>query len=76
MKAIQITFDERLLDQLDRDEEVKRSGRSAVIRHAVADYLRKRRRSAVAESYRRAYGKQPAGSELSGWADEGVWPDG
>ena len=32
MKAIQITFDEGLLETLDRDEEVQRNGRSAVIR--------------------------------------------
>ena len=47
MKAIQITFDERLLEKLDSDEEVKREGRSAVIRRAVADYLRKKRRATI-----------------------------
>ena len=56
MKAIQITLDERLLARLDADEEVKRAGRSAVIRHAVLDYLRRKRRSSVAEAYRRTYG--------------------
>lgn len=75
MKTIQITFDERLLEKLDSDEEVKQEGRSAVIRRAVADYLRKKRRSAIADAYQRAYGRQPAESDLSGWAGEGVWPD-
>ena len=75
MKAIQITFDERLLEKLDNDEEVKQEGRSAVIRRAVADYLRKKRRATIAEAYQRAYGKQPAELDLSGWADEGMWPD-
>ena len=75
MKAIQITFDERLLEKLDNDEEVKQEGRSAVIRRAVADYLRKKRRATIATAYRRAYGKQPAESDLSGWVEEGVWPD-
>ena len=50
-------------------------GHSAVIRRAVADSLRKKRRATIAAAYRRAYGKQPAESDLSGWADEGLWPD-
>lgn len=75
MKAIQITLDERLLEKLDSNEEVKRDGRSAVIRRAVADYLRKKRQATIAEAYRRAYSKRPAEVDLSGWADEGVWPD-
>jgi len=74
MKAIQITLDEKLLNQLDRDDEVKKMGRSAVIRHALAAYLGKKRRHSVAESYRRGYAKEIE-AELSGWADEGVWPE-
>jgi len=35
MRAIQITLDERLLADLDADDEVKRDGRSAVLRRAV-----------------------------------------
>ena len=75
MKAIQITLDERLLVRLDADEEVKRDGRSAVLRRAVADYLRKKRRVAVADAYRRGYGKHPSDVDLAGWTDEGVWTE-
>lgn len=75
MKAIQITFDERLLAELDATEEVRRDGRSAVLRRAAAEYLRRRRRFTVAEAYRRAYGDEPGpGDEFEGWEDEGEWP--
>lgn len=73
MKAIQVTMDEALLDELDRDDEVKRDGRSAFLRRAAGFYLRHRRTRAIAVAYRRAYG-EGAGRELDGWADEGVWP--
>jgi hypothetical protein len=74
MKPIQVTFDERLLKQLDADPEVKRHGRSLVLRKAAYDYLRRKRRSEISEAYRKAYGKKGA-PELDGWADEGAWPE-
>ena len=74
MKPIQVSFDERLLKQLDADPEVKRDGRSLVLRRAAYEYLRRKRRSAIAEAYRRAYANKGA-SELDGWSDEGSWPE-
>lgn len=74
MKAIQITLDERLLAEIDADPEVKRDGRSAVVRRATAEYLRRKRNASIAEAYRRGYRGGP-GRELEGWADEGEWPD-
>ena len=76
MKAIQITVDDALLARLDADEEVRREGRSAVFRRAADEYLRKRRRRAIADQYARAYGASPdLGTELAGWEDEGAWPE-
>jgi metal-responsive CopG/Arc/MetJ family transcriptional regulator len=74
MKPIQVTFDERLLKQLDADPEVKRDGRSLVLRRAAYEYLRRKRRSAIADAYRRAYGHGGA-RELEDWAAEGSWPE-
>ena len=75
MKAIQVTLDERLLARLDCDEEVRRDGRSAVLRRAAELYLRKRRAGAIASAYRRAYGAGPGlGAEFEGWEQESVWP--
>jgi metal-responsive CopG/Arc/MetJ family transcriptional regulator len=76
MKAIQITVDDSLLARLDRDPEVKRLGRSAVLRRATEAYLRDRRKADLADAYRRAYrGRRADMPELEGWADEGVWPE-
>jgi metal-responsive CopG/Arc/MetJ family transcriptional regulator len=76
MKSIQVLFDETLLAHLDADEEVKRDGRSAVLRRAAAAYLRTRRVRATAEAYRRAYGSGDGlGKEFAGWTDEGAWPE-
>ena len=76
MKPIQVLFDEPLLKRLDADEEVRVLGRSAVLRRAATEYLRKRRTRTTAEAYRRAYAKdRRLDEELRGWSDEGVWPE-
>jgi hypothetical protein len=76
MKPIQVLFDEPLLRQLDSDGEVRKFGRSAVLRRAAADYLKRSRKKRIAEAYRRAYGGGGGlGSEFAGWEDEGSWPE-
>lgn len=75
MKAIRVTFDEALLAELDADEEVRREGRSAVLRRAVAEYLSRRRRQEIADSYARTYRSgQGLGEEFAGWEEQGEWP--
>ena len=74
MRAIQITMDERLLKELDADPEVKQVGRSLVLRRAAFEYLRRKRRTSIADAYRRGYGKKGA-PELAGWSSEGKWPE-
>lgn len=75
MKPIQILIDEPLLAALDAHEDVKQHGRSAVLRRAAAEYLKRHRARATAEAYRRAYGKERGlGAEYRGWPDEGTWP--
>jgi metal-responsive CopG/Arc/MetJ family transcriptional regulator len=76
VKAIQLSMDEKLLAALDADEEVRRLGRSAVLRKIAAEYLDRRRRSAVRSQYQKAYGRGGGlGNEYAGWEDQGVWPE-
>lgn len=75
MKAVQVVFDEETLARLDSTEEVKRKGRSAVIRLATSEYLKRKRREAIDEQYRRAYAQASGlGPEWEGWEEQGDWP--
>lgn len=75
MKPVQVLFDEPLLKRLDADAEVRRDGRSAVLRRATAEYLRRRRARHISEAYRKAYATEGGlGTEWAGWEDEGAWP--
>jgi len=69
-------FDEALLKRLDADAEVRKVGRSAVLRRAAAEYLRRSRSKRIAEAYRQAYGRSHGlGQEFAGWEDQGSWPE-
>ena len=75
MKPIQVLIDEPLLRRLDADAEVKRVGRSEVLRRAADEYLRRARARGIAEGYRRAYGSGAGlGQDWAGWEGEGSWP--
>lgn len=60
MKPVQVIFDEKLLKRLDATPEVRKSGRSAILRRATEEYLRRRRNREIAEQYAAAYGQASA----------------
>lgn len=75
MKAVQIMMDEDTLVSLDADDEVRRHGRSAVLRRIAQQYLRQRQRDTITNKYQQAYGSGAGlGEEFAGWEDEGTWP--
>jgi metal-responsive CopG/Arc/MetJ family transcriptional regulator len=75
MKQVQILMDEELLAGLDEDEEVRRAGRSKVLRRLVAEYLQSRREARLDAQYRDGYGDTlRVSEELDGWETEGSWP--
>ena len=76
MKAIRVMFDETLLAKLDDTPDVKKNGRSAVLRQLTGEFLRRHRRKQIDAQYERAYAgvEDPAGRDFEGWEDEGAWP--
>ena len=70
-------MDKGLLQRLDADDEVRRIGRSAVLRRAAAEYLQRRRAQQVADAYASAYGQDKGllGDDFTGWEHEGAWPE-
>lgn len=76
MKVIRITFDEALLDKLDLHTLVRERGRSAILREAVAEYLKRQDAEHVTCRYRAGYHDRPdPNDELEGWMGEGIWPE-
>ena len=76
MKAVRVMFDEALLEKLDRHPAVQERGRSAVLREAAVEYLKRREADEIARRYRAGY--QDAATldgDLDGWPDAGAWPE-
>ena len=75
MKTIQVTFDETLLERLDRLPAVRQRGRSAVLREAATEYLRRSENDEVDRRYAMGYGNSDSiQSELQEWDKQGIWP--
>ncbi len=76
-KPVQVSIDEGLLREVDRDPDVKRDGRSAFVRNALRLYLRVKARRRVDERIRRAYRNET--DELVGEIDDLIeaqeWPE-
>jgi metal-responsive CopG/Arc/MetJ family transcriptional regulator len=68
-------FDEELLERLDASEEVRQEGRSAVLRRAAEEFLRRRERALIRERYADAYGDGTDLDGFEGWEEQGSWPD-
>jgi metal-responsive CopG/Arc/MetJ family transcriptional regulator len=76
MKAVQFTIEEELLQQIDRDPETKRAGRSAFLRQAAREYLARRRQRSIRDAYRRGYGQKPVEADEFGPLMAGqTWPE-
>ncbi len=76
METIQVILDARLLKDADRAAKRQKINRSALIRHALQEHLKRRRELELEEQERRAYMAQPQGDEeFRIWEDAAVWPE-
>jgi metal-responsive CopG/Arc/MetJ family transcriptional regulator len=75
METVQIVLDENLLRATDRAARRTKQNRSALVREALREHLRRLDLRAREERDRVGYSKQPqARDESRLWEAEAVWP--
>ncbi|HSZ62417.1 MAG TPA: ribbon-helix-helix domain-containing protein [Terriglobales bacterium] len=76
MQIVQIVLDEKLLHAADRAAKRTRRNRSALVRDALREHLRRLELLASEERDRQGYSRNPqAGADARGWEAEAVWPE-
>ncbi|HXF14158.1 MAG TPA: ribbon-helix-helix protein, CopG family [Terriglobales bacterium] len=75
METIQIVLDKKLLQATDRAARQRKRNRSALVRDALREHLRRLEVLAREERDRQGYAKRPQGSDESSiWEAEAAWP--
>jgi metal-responsive CopG/Arc/MetJ family transcriptional regulator len=75
METIQVVLDKKLLQATDRAARQAKLNRSALIRDALREYLRRLEIRGMEERDREGYVRQPRGQDESlGWEAEARWP--
>jgi metal-responsive CopG/Arc/MetJ family transcriptional regulator len=75
METVQIVLDKKLLQATDQAARRTKRNRSALVRDALREHLRRLETCALEERDRQGYAKQPpATSESQLWEAEAVWP--
>ena len=66
-KIIQVPIDDPLLDELDKASMEQRISRSALVRAACRDFLRRLRERKLDDLYEQGYRRIPEGAEAGEW---------
>ncbi len=75
METIQVVLDKKLLQAADRAARQTRRNRSALIRDALREHLRRLELHGLEERDREGYSKQPQEPDESlVWERESTWP--
>jgi len=76
MKIVQIVLDEKLLHAADQAAKRARQNRSALVRDALREHLRRLQLRASEERDRQGYSRRPlADAEMWAWESEARWPE-
>ena len=75
METVQVVLDKKLLQATDRAARRTKQNRSALVRDALREHLRKLATSALEERDRHGYSAQVEATTESGlWEAEAAWP--
>jgi metal-responsive CopG/Arc/MetJ family transcriptional regulator len=75
MEIVQVVLDKKLLQAADQAAKRARQNRSALVRDALREHLRRLELRACEERDRQGYSRQSqAESEARGWESEAAWP--
>ncbi len=76
MEIVQIVLDKKLLQAADHAAKLTRRNRSALVRDALREHLRRLELRAHEARDRQGYSKQsPPDPETMGWESEAMWPE-
>jgi metal-responsive CopG/Arc/MetJ family transcriptional regulator len=76
MQIVQIVLDKKLLQAADQAAKRSKRNRSALVRDALREHLRRLERTASEERDRQGYLRHgQAVAEARGWESEGTWPE-
>lgn len=74
METVQIVLDKKLLQATDRAARRMKRNRSALVRDALREHLRKLQIRDMEERDREGYAKRPPSTDEAGWEAEAMWP--
>ena len=76
METVQIVLDKKLLQATDQAARRTKRNRSALVRDALREHLRRLEVRAKEERDRQGYARQPQAHDQSlAWEAEAVWPE-
>jgi metal-responsive CopG/Arc/MetJ family transcriptional regulator len=75
METIQVVLDKELLRATDRAAKRTRQNRSALVRQALREYLKKTHYRELERRDREGYERHPDTGELAVWEEVAAWPE-